>query len=283
MKICRTIPEFRAALSGLRGEGKTLGLVPTMGALHDGHMALVEAAKAECDAVAATIFVNPTQFGDPADLETYPRTEAEDLALLKARGVAAVLIPEVGDIYPEGDETIVETTRLANMLHGEVRPGHYRGVCTVVTKLFNIAQPDAAFFGEKDYQQLQVIRRMARDLHMPIAIHGVPTQREDDGLARSSRNRRLTPEDRAAAPVLSRALAAAEEAVASGTTVEDLRTLIANTITAEPRATMRAIDIVAPGTLAPVEGPVKAPIAIMLSAEFGGILLIDQREIGVTH
>lgn len=279
MKICRTIPEIRAHVAALRAAGHSVGFVPTMGALHDGHMALVDAALSACDTVIASIFVNPTQFGDPKDLETYPRTEEADAALLEARGVSAIFVPPVSEIYADGAETIVETTRLANMLHGEVRPGHYRGVCTVVTKLFNITQPDAAFFGEKDYQQLQVIRTMVRDLHMPVAIHGVATQRDKDGLALSSRNRRLTPEDRAAAPVLSRALTAAEAAVAKGTTVEALTQIIRDTIGAEPRASLRAVDIVAQRTLAPVSGPVTQPIAIMLSAEFGGILLIDQREI----
>lgn len=279
MKICRTIPEIRALVAALRAAGHSVGFVPTMGALHDGHMSLVDAALSACDTVIASIFVNPTQFGDPKDLETYPRTEEADAALLEARGVSAIFVPPVSEIYADGAETIVETTRLANMLHGEVRPGHYRGVCTVVTKLFNITQPDAAFFGEKDYQQLQVIRTMVRDLHMPVAIHGVATQRDTDGLALSSRNRRLAPEDRAAAPVLNRALTAAEAAVAKGTTVEALTQIIRDTIGAEPRASLRAVDIVAQRTLAPVSGPVTQPIAIMLSAEFGGILLIDQREI----
>ena len=283
MQICRTVADIRAAVALYRRDGASVGLVTTMGALHAGHMQLVAEAKGTHDKVIATIFVNPTQFGNPADLESYPRTEATDLAMLEAAGVSAVFIPPVTEIYPEGDETIVETTKLANMLHGLVRPGHFRGVATVVCKLFNIIQADAAYFGEKDYQQLQVIRRMVRDLHMPIRIFGVATVREADGLAMSSRNVRLTPEDRAAAVCLSRALNAAEEVAAFGATVTEIETAIREVIAAEPRARLVAIDIVAAETLAPVGGVPTDDIAIMLSVAFGPeanpVLLIDQREI----
>jgi len=283
MQICRTVADIRAAVALYRRDGASVGLVTTMGALHAGHMQLVAEAKGTHDKVIATIFVNPTQFGNPADLESYPRTEATDLAMLEAAGVSGVFIPPVSEIYPEGDETIVETTKLANMLHGLVRPGHFRGVATVVCKLFNIIQADAAFFGEKDYQQLQVIRRMVRDLHMPIRIFGVATVREADGLAMSSRNVRLTPEDRAAAVCLSRALNAAEEVAAFGATVTEIETAIREVIAAEPRARLVAIDIVAAETLAPVGGVPTDDIAIMLSVAFGPednpVLLIDQREI----
>ena len=283
MQICRTVADIRAAVALYRRDGASVGLVTTMGALHAGHMQLVAEAKGTHDKVIATIFVNPTQFGNPADLESYPRTEATDLAMLEAAGVSGVFIPPVSEIYPEGDETIVETTKLANMLHGLVRPGHFRGVATVVCKLFNIIQADAAYFGEKDYQQLQVIRRMVRDLHMPIRIFGVATVREADGLAMSSRNVRLTPEDRAAAFCLSRALNAAEEVAAFGATVTEIETAIREVIAAEPRARLVAIDIVAAETLAPVGGVPTDDIAIMLSVAFGPednpILLIDQREI----
>jgi pantoate--beta-alanine ligase len=256
----------------------SIGLVTTMGALHAGHMALVKAASTH-DNVVATIFVNPTQFGDPSDLDTYPRTETEDLALLEQAGVAAVFIPTVGEIYPEGEETIVESTNLANVFHGLVRPGHYRGVATVVTKLFNIIRADAAYFGEKDYQQLAVIRTMVRDLHMPIAIHGVQTVREHDGLAMSSRNIRLTPADRAAAPILIAALTAAEVMIQDGATVEAAHDIIAATIATEPLATLGAIDIVDPATFAPATGTPSGPVGIMISAEFGEVMLIDQKEV----
>lgn len=279
MKICRTVADCRSELAQFRKAGETIGLVPTMGFLHAGHMSLVAAAQKEADRVVVTIFVNPTQFGEAADLDNYPRDEARDLAMLEEAGVDLVLIPTVEDVYPQGDETIVETTRMANMLHGLVRPGHFRGVTTVVARLFNFTQPDIACFGEKDYQQLQIIKRMTRDLAFPIEIRGVPTMREADGLAMSSRNVRLSPEDRQAGLVLSRALNAAEQAAAEGTTIETVRDLIADIINAEPRATLRGLDIVGAEDLADLTGPLTTPTAIMLSAEFGGILLIDQRVI----
>jgi pantoate--beta-alanine ligase len=281
MQTCRTVSDIRATVAGFRAAGAGVGLVPTMGALHDGHMALVSAARAAHDRVVATIFVNPSQFGQAADLANYPRTEARDLELLDAAGVDAVLIPEVAEIYPEGDETVVETTRLANILHGAVRPGHFRGVTTVVAKLFNICQPDAAYFGEKDYQQLHVIRRMVRDLHMPVAIRGVPTVRDTDGLALSSRNARLSRADRVAAPVLSRALDAAQ--VSGAATAEALDQVVRDTLATEPRATLRGLDIVRLPDFTPATGPLTGPVGIMISAEFGrgddAVLLIDQREI----
>lgn len=279
MQVCRTIAEFRTAIAGYRAAGEGVGLVPTMGALHAGHMALVEAAMSAHGRVVATIFVNPTQFGDPADLEKYPRTEASDLEMFRRAGVAAVLIPDAGEVYPPGDETFVETGQLANAFHGLVRPGHFRGVATVVAKLFNIACPDAAYFGEKDYQQLAVIRRMARDLHFPVRVVDVPTVREPDGLAMSSRNVRLSPEDRAAAPVLSRALAAAAALVPAGTTVEAIDAEIRRVIAGEPRARLVRLDIVDAETFSPAAGAVTRRLGIMISAQFGDILLIDQREI----
>ncbi|WP_380053722.1 pantoate--beta-alanine ligase [Falsihalocynthiibacter sp. SS001] len=277
MEICRSVAHIRTHVRGLRQAGHSVGLVPTMGALHDGHISLVRAAAERADKVVATIFVNPTQFGDSADLEKYPRTEDADIARLEAAGVSAVFMPQVSDIYAEDAETIVETTQLANMLHGIVRPGHYRGVSTVVTKLFNIVGPDVAAFGEKDYQQLQVIRKMVSDLHVPIEILPVPTMRESDGLAMSSRNVRLTPEDRKAAVILCQALDAAEKTVHNGTTVSDLAKSIRATIATEPRGTLEGLDIVAAESLAPLDGPINGPTAIMISVKFGDILLIDQR------
>lgn len=279
MLICRTIAQCRAAVAKARLKGETVGLVPTMGFLHDGHLSLVNAARARADWVVVTIFVNPAQFGASGDLETYPRDEARDLALLKTAGVDIVLIPDVAEVYPSGDETIVETTRLANMLHGEVRPGHFRGVTTVVARLFNIVAPDIACFGEKDYQQLQVIRRMTCDLAFPIDIIGCPTVRQADGLAMSSRNVRLTPADRAAAVVISQALDAAQAATRSGIDVATLRDLITTKIATEPRATLCGLDIVGAGDLGPLTGALTQTAAIMISVDFGGILLIDQREV----
>ncbi|MBS8225798.1 pantoate--beta-alanine ligase [Vannielia litorea] len=276
MDVCTTIPDLRRVVRGVRAGGHKVGFVPTMGYLHAGHMRLVEEAQARAEAVVVSIFVNPTQFGDPKDLETYPRNTERDLQMLRDAGVNAVLMPQVADIYPDGAETVVETEQLANMLHGAVRPGHYRGVCTVVAKLFNIVQPDFACFGEKDYQQLQIIRTMVRDLHFPLEILPVPTVREADGLAMSSRNARLTPEDRAAAVVLSRALDAAEDVDG---TVEEISEVIRSVIATEPRAALRGLDITEARSLAPVSGQPRTTLAVMISAEFGGILLIDQREI----
>ena len=280
MQICRSIAETRAAVAAFRADGASVGLVTTMGALHEGHMALVATARGENDRVVATIFVNPAQFGDPKDLQSYPRAEAQDLALLEEAGVDAVFLPEIAEIYPEGHETVVEPTRLANTLLGLVRPGHFRGVATVVAKLFNIVQPDAAYFGEKDYQQLAVIRRMARDLHLPLRIRGVPTVRAPDGLALSSRNARLAPEDRAAATVLNRSLDAAQAVAVRGVPITDIERVVRDTIAAEPRARLEAVDIAAARTLAPVAGVFEAALAIMISARFGEVLLIDQRELG---
>lgn len=280
MQICRTIAETRSAIAALRAQGKAIGFVPTMGFLHDGHLSLVARAQAEAGACVVSIFVNPTQFGEAADLDAYPRDEAGDLALLEGAGVDLVFLPEVTAMYPEGDETIVETTRLANMLHGKVRPGHFRGVSSVVTRLFNIVQPDVAVFGEKDYQQLQVIKQMVRDLHFPIRILGGPTVREADGLAMSSRNVRLSPVDRLAATVLSQSLDAAQTLAAQpGTTVEDIRDIIEDTIRAEPRAALRGLDTVHATSLDYLHGPLREPLAIMISVQFGEILLIDQRVI----
>ncbi|MEP2784621.1 MAG: pantoate--beta-alanine ligase [Pseudoruegeria sp.] len=277
MQSCHTIETTRAVISMLRTGGKRIGFVPTMGFLHEGHLSLVRRAKEVSDHVVVSIFVNPTQFGNPADLEKYPRNTEGDLALLRTEGVDLVFLPDVNDIYPEGAETIVETTVLANMLHGLVRPGHFRGVTTVVNKFFNIIQPDVAVFGEKDFQQLAVIRKMVRDLHIPIEIIGGKTLRDPDGLAMSSRNVRLSHDDRLAALALNQSLDIAQNMVLRGTTVEMVEAAISGHISAEPRATLRAVDICDADTLTPLKGPITGPIAFMISAEFGGILLIDQR------
>ena len=278
MLICRTILEFRAAIADLKAQGD-LGLVTTMGALHRGHVALVETAVRENANAVATIFVNPTQFGNPEDLANYPKTEEDDLRKLESAGVAAVLIPSVSEMYPEGDETIVETTSLANVMHGIVRPGHFRGVATVVSKLLNIAQADRAYFGKKDYQQLAVIRRMVRDLHMPVEIVGVDTVRDHDGVALSSRNIRLTDEHRAEAPILNAVLIEAERQLLAGDTVEDIVAALKSTLNASPIADLQAVDVVNAMTFEPASGKMDGTIGIMISALFGDVLLIDQREV----
>ena len=276
MQVITTKAEIRDAVRAWRSAGETVALTPTMGYLHAGHMALVERAKAEGDRVVTTIFVNPTQFGPNEDLSTYPRDAERDLAMLRDAGVDAVFMPEVAEVYAPGAQTIVETTELAKMLIGKLRPGHFRGVATVVTKLFNIVQPDTACFGEKDYQQLCVIRQMVRDLDIPVRIVGVPTVREGDGLAMSSRNVRLTPEDRAAAVVLSRALFQAEEMARTGITASRLRAWVAAHIQAEPRADLQSADIRDAQTLQSISGPLTAPAVILLAVRFGSVLLIDQ-------
>jgi pantoate--beta-alanine ligase len=276
METCETVMAMRALRGSWDGP---VALVPTMGALHAGHMALVEAARARARHVVVSIFVNPTQFGDPKDLQAYPRTLDADRLMLEGAGVEALFLPSVGEMYPEGDETAVETTRLAGLYHGVVRPGHFRGVATVVTKLLNIVQPQAVTFGEKDYQQLAVIRRMVRDLHIPVEVVAVPTLREADGLAMSSRNGRLSPGDRQAAVVLSRALDRAEERLAAGDTVEEMVEAMREVVAGEPRATLKGLDVVDAETFRPVLRYLTRRAGIMISAEIGGVLLLDQREV----
>ena len=279
MQVCQSIADIRAEVAGYRKNDETVALVPTMGFLHDGHMELVHKARDVGDRVVVWIFVNPTQFEKSDDLDAYPRDLDRDLTMLRAENVDAVFTPEAIEIYPDGAETIVETTRMANMLHGLVRPGHFRGVTTVVTKFFNIIQPDFAMFGEKDYQQLQVIKRMVRDLIMPIEIIGVPTVREDDGLAMSSRNVRLNEEERQAALVLSQSLDHAEAMAPARPTVTELQNQIASLIAKEPLARLEGCDIVEAESLGPIEGPISGPTAIMISVQVGPVLLIDQRVI----
>ena len=277
MQICRSTQDMRA----WRKTAGTVALVPTMGALHDGHLSLVARARDWLDAqgggrVVTSIFVNPTQFGAAEDLDQYPRSEAQDLDLLAGAGCDAVFLPQVADIYRPGAQTHVEVAALGRMLMGRLRPGHFRGVATVVTKLFNITQPQAAVFGEKDYQQITLIRQMVADLDIPVQILAGPTVRDADGLALSSRNQRLTPEDRVAAPVLARALDRGQALVAQGTTPTALRRAIRDLLAAEPRARIRSIDIRDAGDLSRVAA-LDRPVVILLAVRFGDVLLIDQR------
>ena len=281
MIVHPTIAALRAALLPLRRAGKSIGLVPTMGYLHVGHMELVKHAKKHCDLAVVTIFVNPTQFAANEDLSTYPRDLDRDLVMLKAEGADFVFTPDVHEMYPGNEETIVETTKLSKVLMGKIRPGHFRGVATVCTKLFNIAMPDKAFFGEKDFQQVAVIKRMVADLNQPLEIVAVPTVRESDGLACSSRNVRLTPEDRKAAVVLSQSLARAGELVKSGErSIAAIRKTVRDTLKSEPRGTIEAVDIRDAATLQPVSGAFAKPIVVLLTVKFGSVRLIDNRVYG---
>ena len=281
MKVIATIAALRTALKAERLKGRSIGLVPTMGYLHIGHMTLVRQSRAVCDVTVVSIFVNPTQFGPNEDLSTYPRDMAGDLAKLKAEGVDYVFTPEVAEIYRAGANTIVENPVLSRILIGKIRPGHFRGVSTVVTKLFNIVQPDHAFFGEKDYQQLMIIRRMVADLDMPIVITGVATVREADGVACSSRNAMLTPAHRKAAAILPRSLDLADAMVAQGQrSVAAIRNAVRTMLETEKQGDVEAVDIRDAQTLDPVAGKFRQPVVILLTVRFGKVRLIDQRVIG---
>lgn len=212
MIVARTVSDARAALAGRRGG--SVGLVPTMGALHAGHLALLGAARERCETVVMSLFVNPAQFGEPADLNGYPREEGRDLALARDAGVDVVFAPDAGEMYPPGYQTWVDVTDLGAALEGEHRPGHFRGVATVCLKLFTIVRPDLVFFGQKDAQQVEVLRRMIADLHLELELVVVPTVRDADGLALSSRNVRLSPEERTRALALPRALSTRDAATA---------------------------------------------------------------------
>lgn len=278
MDICRTKAQIRAVVAQGHAKGQRIGLVPTMGSLHDGHLSLVRGSLAACDATVVSIFVNPTQFGPTEDLDTYPRDPEHDTELLRDAGVAALFMPDRAEMYDPGAQTIVETTRLATTLIGALRPGHFRGVATIVTKLFNIVRPDAAFFGRKDYQQLAVIRAMVRDLDIPVEIHGMPIAREADGLAMSSRNIRLTPEHRRAAPALAEALDWAEATIAQGAPdARTLQTAIGDRLGQAHGAKVESVDLCDADTLLPLTGPIDRDCVILLAVRFGDVLLIDNR------
>jgi pantoate--beta-alanine ligase len=252
-----------------------VGLVPTMGFLHEGHLSLVRRAREECGRVAASIFVNPTQFGPGEDLASYPRDLARDLSLLASAGCDVAFVPTSGEMYPPGFETHVEVGAVASPLEGVIRPGHFRGVATVVTKLLNVVQPRRAYFGQKDAQQLAVIRRMARDLDMPVEIVGCPTVREPDGLAMSSRNTYLGPAEREAATVLYRALSAAREAWLGGERdAEELRDLMRAVLRSEPSAKTDYVSVGDPDSLRELDD-VAGPAVVSMAVWIGRTRLID--------
>jgi pantoate--beta-alanine ligase len=277
MKAAHSLQELRLARGGLPGP---LGFVPTMGYLHEGHLSLFRRAKSECASVAVSIFVNPAQFGPSEDLASYPVDLLRDQALLEREAVDLVWIPTREQMYPEGFQTWVNVEELTRPLEGEHRPGHFRGVATVVAKLFNAVKPDRAYFGQKDAQQLAVVRRMAQDLDFPLEVVACPTVREADGLAMSSRNARLNPEERQAAAVLYRAMSAAQQAYAGDEReAEALCRVMAEILQAEPLARIQYVSVADPETLAELQGEVGR--ALLSTAAFvGKTRLIDNVLLG---
>jgi len=275
MLVRKTIAETRSAIRALRSAGKSIGFIPTMGALHEGHLALVRAARRQCDAVVVSIFVNPTQFGPSEDLDRYPRPFEQDSALLAAEGVDVLFAPTPEEMYPAGATTFVTVEELSSRLDGASRPGHFRGVATVVAKLFNVVQPDVAFFGQKDAAQVAVLRRMVRDLDFNVEIAVQATVREADGLAMSSRNRYLSPQERISALALSQALLLMEVMAQNGE--HDAERLLAEgrrKLVAEPGVRLDHLSIVNPYTLEPLEN-VASGALIAVAAYVGNTRLID--------
>jgi pantoate--beta-alanine ligase len=286
MRVLETVRELHQASAAERAAGRRVALVPTMGALHAGHLSLVQMARRRADRVWLSIFVNPTQFGPNEDLSRYPRPRERDLALCREAGVDVVFAPTVAEMYPAGSQTFVELTELSRPLCGGSRPGHFRGVATVVTKLLAAARPQLAVFGEKDFQQLALIRRLARDLLLDVEIVGGPIVREPDGLALSSRNVHLDPEARAQAVALPHALDAAERALAAGE--RDAATILGVVRSELAKASRGEIDYVElcdPETLAPAPARLSGPTLLALAVRFGppagaagpGVRLIDNR------
>ncbi len=271
--VARTREELRAALAST---GRPRGFVATMGALHEGHVSLLRRARAESATVVASIFVNPRQFDRADDLAAYPRDLGSDLDVCAAAGVDVVFAPAGEEVYPPGSATTVDPGPIGRVLEGASRPGHFVGVATVVTILIDLVAPDRSYFGEKDGQQLVVVRRIARDLALPGAIVGCPTVREPDGLAMSSRNERLAPADREAAAVLRRALLAVRDAHAGGVTdAGRLRTTMLEVLAREPRAHVDYVSVADPETLVEAEGSRAGPLLVSLAVEVGGVRLID--------
>jgi pantoate--beta-alanine ligase len=274
MLTFRTIKSLTHCLRGYRTSGLRVGFVPTMGFLHEGHRALISESVARCDITVVSIFVNPTQFGPNEDLDRYPRALDQDHELCRTAGVSLIFVPDADEIYPPGFQTFVEPGPIAEPLCGVFRPGHFRGVATVVTKLFNIVQPDVAFFGQKDFQQCAVIRQMVRDLDLPVEIVTVPTVREPDGLALSSRNSYLSPADRERARCLSQGLLAAHAAFEQGE--RDSQRLVE---TARAHVTeadqLQYLELRDANTLEAITGLVEQPAALCVAAYVGPTRLID--------
>jgi pantoate--beta-alanine ligase len=277
-QVIRTAAELQEKVAGWKRSGILVGVVPTMGALHDGHLSLARAARAQSDRVIVTIFVNPKQFNNPDDLKKYPRTEAHDLALLEAEGVDVLFAPQPDEVYPEGFATNVTVRGVSEPLEGANRPGHFDGVATVVSKLFGMTQAGRAFFGEKDWQQVQVVQRLVRDLNIPIKIIPCPTIREADGLAMSSRNVRLTDAERARAPALYAIMQRAAAAIRAGGGIEAvLETARAEVLAAGFRE-IEYLELRDAASLAPVTDLAK-PMRMLAAAWLGDVRLIDNIDV----
>lgn len=272
--ILRTVAELRALAGGWKARNEVVGVVPTMGALHEGHLSLARRARAECDRVITTIFVNPKQFNNPEDLKKYPRSEAADAALLASVPVDAIFAPQVEEVYPEGFITTVSMAGVAQPLEGHMRPGHFDGVATVVTKLFGMSLADKGYFGQKDWQQLQVVLRLVRDLNIPVQVVGCETIREPDGLAMSSRNLRLTAEGRARAPVLYAAITRAADDIRAGHADRMAIREAAETMRAAGFERVEYIELRDAETLMPSNDP-RRPRRMLAAAWIDGVRLID--------
>ncbi|PCK85099.1 pantoate--beta-alanine ligase [Rhizobium sophoriradicis] len=279
MRVFSSIEELRHTLDALKRQGRTVGLVPTMGYLHAGHMQLVARARAENDIVVVSIFVNPLQFGPAEDLSKYPRDLERDGAMLKQAGVNFLFAPGVEDMYPRPMKTVVDVPDLGRELEGAVRPGHFAGVATVVSKLFNIIQPQTAYFGEKDYQQVVIIKRVVDDLAVPVRVIAVPTVRDSDGLAFSSRNVYLSPDERRAAVIVPQTLDEAERLVAEGLSdAAELEAKLTAFIGREPLAKAEVVAVRDASTLAPVAS-IEEPVVVALFIRIGTTRLLDNRVI----
>jgi pantothenate synthetase (EC 6.3.2.1) len=276
MDVCKDIDCVRAFIKSIKQQFKTVGFVPTMGYLHEGHMSLVKASKNMCDITVVSIFVNPKQFGPKEDYSKYPRNLERDLKLLEEAKIDMVFIPDVDTIYPEGFSTTINIGPLADILEGTFRPGHFDGVCTVVTKLFNIVKPDKAFFGEKDYQQLKIIQKLVKDLNLDIEIVPIPTKREEDGLAMSSRNAYLNQEERRRASSIYRFLLKAKEAFEKG--IKDTDKIIEYAKAVLDVDAIDYIKIVDKETLEEKTTPSKYD-RILIAVRIGSTRLIDNVEI----
>ena len=276
LPLVRTRSDLRRALAGWRSDGLRIALVPTMGALHEGHLSLVRLARERADRVVASVFVNPTQFGQGEDFTTYPRDEARDAALLAAAGCDLLYAPGVAEIYPDGFATTVSVSGLTDAMEGAFRPGHFAGVATVVAKLLIQAAPDAAVFGEKDYQQLQVVRRLVADLDLPVDIVPGPIVRDTDGLALSSRNAYLTPAQRTIAPALNRAMRRAVAALEAGAAADAAEAEARASILAAGFEAVDYFEARAPGSLARLgPGPIEGPARLLSVSRLGGVRLLD--------